>query len=178
MLSEEERQGLLRFARASIVAYLTAGPRPAPPKLADPNRHAGAFVTLTTEGELRGCIGYPGATGDLNDVVAEAAVAAATQDPRFPPLAVSDLPRLHVEISVLTPIEPVRHLEEIEVGRDGLVAEQGYRRGLLLPQVASEYGWDREEFLSHTCLKAGLRADAWRGGAAISRFQAEVFEER
>jgi AmmeMemoRadiSam system protein A len=111
-------------------------------------------------------------------VVEECAIAAASRDPRFPPLTAGELPAVDIEISVLTPICPVGDVTEIEVGRDGLVAQDGYRRGLLLPQVASERGWDRETFLSHTCLKAGLRSDAWRTGARISRFQAEVFSEQ
>lgn len=177
MLSDDERRGLLRYARQVIVAHLHGDPRPSGVPLRDPGRHAGAFVTLHAGGDLRGCIGYPGSEKPLDEVVAECAIASATEDPRFPPLHASELPRLSLEISVLTPIEPVRDVSEIEVGRDGLVVEQGFRRGLLLPQVASEHGWDRETFLAHTCMKAGLRPDAWRAGAHVSRFQAEVFGE-
>jgi len=104
-------------------------------------------------------------------------VAAATEDPRFPPVTASELPDVTVEISVLTPITVVHDVSEIEVGRDGLVVQDGWRKGLLLPQVATEHRWDRETFLAHTCLKAGLRPDAWRTGAKILRFQAEVFSE-
>jgi AmmeMemoRadiSam system protein A len=177
MLTHEERCALLEHARHTLMALLSGAHSPAPPQLSSPFAHSGAFVTLEVEGELRGCIGFPGASAALTDVVADAARAAATEDPRFPPVRAAELPRLRIEISVLTPIEPVTDLGTIEVGRDGLVAEQGYRRGLLLPQVASEYAWTREEFLSHTCMKAGLRPDAWRTGASISRFQAEVFGE-
>ena len=177
MLTDQERLGLLRHARAALTAHLSHQPRPTPPALAQPTAHSGAFVTLESQHELRGCIGYPGAGGSLADVVADAAIAAGTEDPRFPSVSVSELPDLHFEISVLTPIERVMNLEDIEVGRDGLIASDGYRRGLLLPQVATEYGWTRDEFLSHTCMKAGLRPDAWRSGATISRFQAEVFGE-
>jgi AmmeMemoRadiSam system protein A len=177
MLTPDERTALLRFARDTIVAHLTVAPPPSPVPLEDPRDHAGAFVTLHVGGHLRGCIGFPGSDRPLDEVVGQCAMAAATEDPRFPPLTAAELPELELEISVLTPIRPVGDLSEIEVGRDGLVAQEGFRRGLLLPQVAIEHHWDRETFLSHTCLKAGLRPDAWRSGAKISRFQAEVFSE-
>jgi AmmeMemoRadiSam system protein A len=175
MLSTTERKALLDFARQTIVARLTGAAPPAPLALERPHEHAGAFVTLHISGDLRGCIGYPGSTKRLDEVVGHCAVAAATEDPRFPTLAPSELRDLEVEISVLTPITRVSDVTEIEVGRDGLVVQDGFRKGLLLPQVATEHRWDRDTFLSHTCLKAGLRPDAWRTGATISRFQAEVF---
>ena len=177
MISPDERAALLRFARETIAAHLAGRRRPAPPALSAPLEHSGAFVTLHAGGELRGCIGFPGARGPLGEVVGECAIASATEDPRFPPVRPEELPALHLEISVLTPIRPVEDLTGIVVGRDGLIAQDGFRRGLLLPQVATEQGWNRETFLSHTCLKAGLRPDAWRTGAAISSFQAEVFSE-
>ncbi len=177
MLSPAERTALLRFARHTIAAHLKTASPPAPVPLEDPRGHAGAFVTLRIGGELRGCIGFPGSDEPLDEVVGRCAVAAATEDPRFPPLTAEELPGLELEISVLTPIRPVADISEIEIGRDGLVAQGGFRKGLLLPQVATEHQWDREAFLSHTCLKAGLRPDAWRTGAKISRFQAEVFSE-
>jgi AmmeMemoRadiSam system protein A len=177
MLASTERAALLRFARDTIAAYLTGSAPPPPVGLSDPGAHSGAFVTLHARGELRGCIGHPGSSKPLDEVVGVCAVAAATEDPRFPPLTAAELPGVAVEISVLTPIRPVGAVDEIEVGRDGLVAQDGFRRGLLLPQVAVEHRWDRDTFLSHTCLKAGLRPDAWRTGARISRFQAEVFSD-
>jgi uncharacterized protein len=178
MLTEPERKALLHFARETIRTRLTGSAPPSPVRLAAPQAHSGAFVTLYVHRELRGCIGYPGSVKRLDDVVAHCAVAAATEDPRFPPLSSDELDELEIEISVLTPIVPVQDLTEIKVGRDGLVIEDGFRKGLLLPQVALEYRWDRDTFLSHTCLKAGLRPDAWRSGAKVSRFQAEVFGER
>jgi uncharacterized protein len=178
MLSPAERTALLRYARDTIAAHLKGSSPPPAVALADPRDHSGAFVTLHRGGDLRGCIGFPGSSEPLDEVVGRCAIAAATEDPRFPPLSAEELPGLELEISVLTPIRPVADTSEIEVGRDGLVAQDGFRRGLLLPQVATERRWDRETFLSHTCLKAGLRPDAWRTGAKISRFQAEVFGER
>jgi len=177
MLTLQEREALLTFARETIVARLTGSSPPRPVMLAEPHEHAGAFVTIHVNRELRGCIGYPGSQKRLDEVVGHCAVAAATEDPRFPSLSVSEFPGLDVEISVLTPIRPIHDVSEIEVGRDGLVVQDGFRKGLLLPQVATEHGWDRDTFLSHTCLKAGLRPDAWRSSAKIFRFQAEVFGE-
>lgn len=178
MLTGSERKALLHFARQTITTRLTGSAPPPPVQLENPLAHAGAFVTLTVQGELRGCIGYPGSVKRLDEVVGHCAVAAATEDPRFPPLSAEEIDELDIEISVLTPITPVHDLSEIQVGRDGLVIEDGFRKGLLLPQVATEHHWDRDTFLSHTCLKAGLRPDAWRSGAKVLRFQAEVFGER
>jgi AmmeMemoRadiSam system protein A len=177
MLTALERSALLRFARDTIVARLTGAPTPPPVRLDDPQHHAGAFVTLQVHRELRGCIGYPGSERRLDEVVGHCAIAAATEDPRFPPLSAAELPDVDLEISVLTPIRKVNDVSEIEVGRDGLIVQDGFRKGLLLPQVATEHHWDRDTFLSHTCLKAGLRPDAWRTGAKIFKFQAEVFSE-
>lgn len=177
MLTDDERSSLVCYAHAVIAAHLRGEAPPPPVTLREPMRHAGAFVTLHAGGELRGCIGYPGSQKPLDEVIAQCAVASATEDPRFPPVHFSELDGLTVEISVLTPIEPVGDVADIEVGRDGLVVEQGFRRGLLLPQVALEHEWDRETFLNHTCMKAGLKAGAWRAGAQVSRFRAEVFGE-
>lgn len=178
MLTPAERKALLQFARDTIGSRLTGVAPPAPVRLDNPQDHSGAFVTIHSKGELRGCIGYPGSEKPLDQVVGHCAVAAATEDPRFPPVAAAEMPDIHLEISVLTPIRKVGDVSEIQVGRDGLVIQDGFMRGLLLPQVATEQGWDRDTFLSHTCLKAGLRPDAWRLGAKIFRFQAEVFSEK
>jgi AmmeMemoRadiSam system protein A len=178
MLSTRERDALLRFARETIVARLTGSAPPEKVDLVEPQDHAGAFVTLYVNRELRGCIGYPGSEKRLDEVVGHCAVAAATEDPRFPILTAGELGDLHLEVSVLTPIRKVTDVSEIELGRDGLVVQEGFRKGLLLPQVATEHRWDRDTFLSHTCLKAGLRPDAWRSGAKIFKFQAEVFGEK
>ncbi len=139
MLTHDERQRLLRLARETLAHHLGGAPAPGPVELEDASCHSGAFVTLHVDRELRGCIGYPGSQDPLDQVVARCAIAAATEDPRFTSVEADELPRTSIEISVLTPIMPVTDIGNIEVGRDGLVMEQGYRRGLLLPQVASEY---------------------------------------
>jgi AmmeMemoRadiSam system protein A len=113
----------------------------------------------------------------LTEVVESCAASAALSDPRFPPVSATDFPQIAVEISVLGPIEPVADIAEIEIGRHGLIAQLGTRRGLLLPQVAEEWKWDREMFAGQTCLKAGLPANAWRSGAQLFKFEAEVFGE-
>ena len=177
-LSPEARRELLRIARDAVSAAVHG--RRYDPHAGAPGTDApgGAFVTLHRFGELRGCIGQIEAREPLADTVAHCAVAAALRDPRFPPLTAPELgPGTDFEISVLTPMQPVNSVEEIEVGRDGLLIEQGARSGLLLPQVAAERGWDLETFLAHTCRKAGLPPDAWKHGAQIFRFQAEIFRE-
>jgi len=177
VLSNDDRRELLRLAREAIHQRLTGGRAPAKPRLANPVLRAGAFVSLHLLGNLRGCIGHPAGDRLLAEVVAECAVAAATEDPRFPPLRPEELAHAHLEISVLGPITPVSDVAEIEIGRHGLIVEQGYHRGLLLPQVATEHAWERDTFLAHTCLKAGLRADTWKSGVEIQKFEAEVFGE-
>ena len=176
-LTAEERLSFLALARQAIHAHLTHGPRP---HLEGGNASArlGTFVSLHVRGELRGCIGYPEADRPLGDVIAHCAVSAAAEDPRFPPLTLGELAEAQIEISVLGPIEPVKDVSEITVGRHGLIVSQGYFKGLLLPQVATERGWDRETFLAHTCLKAGLKRDAWMSGTQIFKFEAEVFAEQ
>lgn len=182
MISDDDRRRLLAIARAAIVTTCR-GADPGQPvravaaaPIAD-NRKAAAFVTLHKLGELRGCIGHLAADLALDAVVARCAVASATEDPRFPAVTASEVDALVIEISVLGPLEPIRGPAEIEVGRHGLVVEQGWARGLLLPQVATEWNWDAETFLAQTCRKAGLPADAWRHGAKVFRFEAEVFGE-
>ncbi len=121
----------------------------------------GAFVTLKKRGHLRGCIGYIKAMKPLWETVQEMAVAAAFHDPRFPSLQDNELKDLSVEISVLSPLQRIKNINEIEVGKHGLYIVRGYNSGLLLPQVAIEYGWDRETFLRETCCKAGLPSEQW-----------------
>ncbi|MBN2205846.1 MAG: AmmeMemoRadiSam system protein A, partial [Candidatus Aminicenantes bacterium] len=125
----------------------------------------------------RGCIGFPLPHQPLSDAVREAAVLAATQDYRFPSLRLEEMSRLKIEISVLSLPRTVRSPDEVEVGTHGIIISKGLNRGLLLPQVPGEYGWDRETYLRHGCLKAGLPEDAWRKGAKIEVFTAQVFSE-
>jgi len=179
-LTGEEREALLRLARGTIEAALEGAKAPEV-GLSTPALEAecGAFVTLHKKGRLRGCIGYVVAVKPLQETVAEMAIQASQHDPRFPPVEAGELDEIDIEISVMSPLELVGDVSEIEVGRDGLVVQYGGRSGLLLPQVATEYGWDRETFLEHTCLKAGLSGDAWqKDGVEIRRFTAEVFGEK
>ncbi len=174
--SATERQVLLQLARDSIQTALDDRQldlTPPNPHLAQPR---GAFTTLHLEGKLRGCIGYVFPTDSLYKTVADTARAAAFEDPRFEPVTLIEVPHLTVEISVLSRLQPIRS-DEVLVGKHGLVVTKGNHRGLLLPQVAPEWGWDRETFLAQTCLKAGLPADAWQHGAQLQAFTAEVFGE-
>ncbi len=181
MLNEEQRQRLLKLARTSIESILDGRSLPLSEGDYDEvlRRPAGAFVTLRTKrGDLRGCIGSIRAVEPLFKAVASSAVSAAFRDPRFFPVRPDEMPQLDLEISVMGPIEAVRDVAEIEVGRDGLIISKGRFAGLLLPQVATEYGWDREAFLDQTCIKAGLPAGSWRiEETRIEKFAAEVFGE-
>jgi AmmeMemoRadiSam system protein A len=136
----------------------------------------GGFTTLHLNGKLRGCIGYVVPTHSLYRTVAETARAAAFDDPRFRPITSDEASELKIEISVLSLLQPIRP-EEVQIGVHGLVVAYGGRRGLLLPQVPVEWGWDRETFLAQTCLKAGLPPDAWLQGAELQAFTAEVFSD-
>jgi AmmeMemoRadiSam system protein A len=170
-----DRASLLRIARDAIVAHVHREAPRAPQVTDGVVWNAGAFVTLHRRGELRGCIGRLEADQPVARVVAHCAVAACSQDPRFPPVTAEELHDLDIELSILGPIEPVAHLEEIEIGRHGVIIERGVHRGLLLPQVAVERKWDRTRFVQETCRKAGLPRDAWQAGATMSKFEAEVF---
>jgi AmmeMemoRadiSam system protein A len=176
LLNDAERRTLLRFARDTIAAHLAGRPLPAF-EVGGFDRRGGAFVTVHTNRILRGCIGYVETDERLVEVVSRCAISAATEDPRFPPLHIDELAVVELELSVMGPLESVADVQEIEVGRHGLIVRQVQRRGLLLPQVAIEWGWDRETFLSQTCAKAGLPLDAWRSGAEIFKFEADVFGE-
>ena len=167
---------MLALAHRSIEAALAE----LPIDLTAPNEHLaearGAFTTLHLFGNLRGCIGYVLPVGSLYQTVAETARAAAFDDPRFQPITQDEAPNVKIQISVLSVPRPIRP-EQVEVGKHGLMVSAGMRRGLLLPQVAVEWDWDREAFLAQTCVKAGLRPDAWQRGAEIQAFTAEVFGE-
>ena len=178
MLTEEDKSALLRLAREAVVSEV--GGTPASSALARQLPEAsGVFVTLKRRGELRGCIGTLQCRTGLAQEVARTARESATQDPRFPPVVVEEVPELSLEISVLGPLEEIDPAAPgaIVIGKHGLVVEQGHRRGLLLPQVAPEWGWDVPQFLRQTCRKAGLPDDAWQRGARVFRFEADVFGE-
>lgn len=177
LLSDPQRHALVALARAAVDAQVTGTRLPAPPEIPLPSA-SGVFVTVTSHGELRGCLGTLACPpGHLADEVVRCAADAASRDPRFDPVAPAELPDLGVEVSVLGPLESIdpHAPEAVVVGRHGLVVEQGRRRGLLLPQVATEWGWNAEQFLRQTCVKAGLAPDAWEHGAEVSRFTADVF---
>jgi AmmeMemoRadiSam system protein A len=178
LLDERSKRSLLLKARRAIAKAIGVTDEiPTPESLIPADCLAGAFVTLRKNGRLRGCIGYPEPELPLLEVVERCAVSAALSDPRFPPLSAAEWADVDLELSVLGPIEPVDHISEVLVGRDGLIVELGRRRGLLLPQVAVEWKWDAIEFASQTCIKAGLSRDAWQQGAKLFRFEAEVFSE-
>ncbi len=177
MTSDLDRRRLLEIAREAIAAYLAKQPLPERPLEGVLAACGGAFVSLHSGDELRGCIGHVEADEPLGVVVPRCAVAAASEDPRFRPVMATELPALQIELSLLGPLVHVSAPAEIDIGRHGIVVEQGWRRGLLLPQVAIEWQWTAEEFLSHTCHKAGLARDAWRRGAQVWRFEAEVFAD-
>jgi AmmeMemoRadiSam system protein A len=174
-LPEEEKRQLLALARKSIEAAVSDAPEPEAPASA---RRAGVFVSLHLRGRLRGCIGIIEPTASLPEEVIRCAASAALEDPRFPAVSRAELPELEIEISVLSPLAPITP-EEIEPGRHGLFVTQGPFRGLLLPQVATQFHWSRQRFLEETCLKAGLPRDAWRDPSTkIFGFTAEVFSEK
>jgi AmmeMemoRadiSam system protein A len=176
-LTDRERIEVLALARRAVEAAAAGHPVDTPAPEGALAIHAGAFVSLHRAGVLRGCIGHIEGDRTLAHVISSCAAAAATDDPRFPPVASDEVPDLDIEVSVLAGIERVSDIAHIEVGRHGLIVEQQRHKGLLLPQVATEHGWDRLTFLSHTCRKAGLTADAWKTGATVYRFEAEVFGE-
>ena len=178
MIGDCDRRQLLRIARDAIAAEVTGAPLPLDESSGVMADRAGAFVTIHNHGELRGCIGHVEADEALGRLIPRMAVAACSSDPRFPRVDSRELMDIDLEISVLGPLEAIASPDEIEIGRHGLVVELGWHRGLLLPQVATEWKWDSETFVAHTCHKAGLPRDAWRHGAKMFRFEAEVFGER
>ncbi len=177
-LSETEKRKLLAIARESIVNHIKGGQVPKF-DVTEENLKAnrGCFVTIKIGGRLRGCLGQFTSDKPLHHLVSEMAIAAATRDPRFYPLESDDLDNIILEISVLSPLKQIDSIEEIEVGSHGLYIEKNFYRGVLLPQVAVEYGWDRNTFLEQTCVKAGLEKDDWKEEADIYVFSAEVFGE-
>ncbi len=172
--SSEERRLLLGLAHEGIESLLTGRKlsfQPASPHLEEPR---GVFTTIYRHGELRGCVGYVQPVLPLYQAVVETARAAASQDTRFTPVTPEEMRDLQVSLSVLSPLRPI-DAEHVTIGKHGLVVAMGVRRGLLLPQVPVEHGWDRVTFLEHACRKAGLFPDAWKAGASLESFTAEVF---
>ena len=177
-LTRNEELACLKLARQAIAHYFKTGSSLRTPIKEGPLKEKrGAFVTLTVAGDLRGCIGYPLPVKPLDETIIEMAVAAASQDTRFDPLARREMDRLRIEISVLGLPEPLASPADVEVGRHGIIVSKDFNRGLLLPQVPVEHGWDRETYLRHGCLKAGLGPDEWKERAKIEVFTAQVFSE-
>lgn len=187
IITEAEGDFLVKLARYAITSYLKDQrilkvPEDTPQTLKEDR---GAFVTLNSKGQLRGCIGYPEPVKPLVNTVIEVAISAAVQDPRFPPVSWGELEDVSVEVSVLTRPQlievdnPIEYPEKITLGEDGLIVESSFCRGLLLPQVAVEWQWDKEDFLSNTCMKAGLNSDCWIDPEIkIYKFQSQIFEEK
>jgi uncharacterized protein len=186
-LTKEQGEELVRLARRTVDAFVRGEDIATPEARTEPflQEERGTFVTLKRlNGELRGCIGFPYPVKRLGEAIVEAAMSAAAYDPRFPRVEPRELDRLLVEVSALTPPEKVEYNshkdipKHVRIGVDGLIISAPGRSGLLLPQVATEYNLSPEEFLTQTCLKAGLPADAWiTDKIIVQRFQAEVFTE-
>jgi AmmeMemoRadiSam system protein A len=178
-LRDSDQQTLLRIAREAVRSYLEGDRREIPEIQSGPLAELrSVFVSIHNGPDLRGCIGNLRPTAPLYKATAECAISAAVGDPRFVPLAALELPSVRFEISVLSPMEQVRSRDEIEIGTHGLLVARGQFRGLLLPQVAAEHKWDREQFLAETCRKAGLPPEDWRNGVTVYRFTANVFDEQ
>ena len=185
-LSDSDGAVLVKTARKAVTEFLSNGNRM---KLESDleekfSFNSGVFVTLNNPGGLRGCIGFPMPEKKLSHAIIEGAIAAATEDPRFPSVKTNELNDIVFEVTVLTPpveidvSDPTEYLKKIKVGRDGLIIRHSFSSGLLLPQVPVEYGWDVEEFLQHTCEKAGLARDTWKNESVkIEKFEGIIFKE-
>ncbi|MBB46671.1 MAG: AMMECR1 domain-containing protein [Thaumarchaeota archaeon] len=185
-LSDSDGVLLIKIARMAVTEFLSNGKRM---KLESEDEkkfsfNSGVFVTLNNADGLRGCIGFPMPNKKLSHGIIDAAIAAATEDPRFSPVKINELNEIVFEVTVLTPpveitiTDPMEYLEKIKVGRDGLIISNSFSSGLLLPQVPVEYGWNVEEFLQHTCEKAGLGRDVWKNEKVkIEKFEGIVYKE-
>lgn len=181
-LKKNEEQVLVKIARDSLGLYLNQrllpelSAYPATPNL---QKECGVFVTLKNKKnkELRGCIGYLSGVKPLREAVRDCTVESATRDQRFPPMQPGEDQTVSIEISVLTPPQKIDSIKQIEIGKHGLIISKGLRRGVLLPQVPVEWGWNREDFLKAICQKAGLSEDAWKQGTDLYIFTAQVFKE-
>lgn len=186
MFNIDDGKFAVQIARKTIESFLKDKKTPDFKVPGHFNEKCGVFVTLNSypEHDLKGCIGYPEPHATLIDALMDSAINAATRDPRFPSVKLKDMDKIVVEVSLLTPPEPIKvekpqdYFSEIKIGRDGLIVEKGISRGLLLPQVPVEWDWDVEQFLTHTCRKAGLSGDCWLSeGAKFYKFSASVFTE-
>jgi AmmeMemoRadiSam system protein A len=175
--SPEERSLLLRLAHQAIVSRLEGREVLPAPYSEHLSESRGVFTTIYSDRKLRGCVGYPEALTPLFRAVIETAQGAAFDDPRFPPLTLAEAMQLQISLSVLSPLVSIA-AEEVVVGRHGLIVSYKGQRGLLLPQVPVEHGWDRITFLEQTCRKAGIPLDAWQHGAKVEAFTAEVFGDQ
>ncbi len=185
MISERAGNYLLNLAKESVKYYLENGvkiPKPDDYPI-ELDEKLGVFVTLNKNNNLRGCIGYPEPVESAIDATIEVSVAAAVNDPRFPQVTQEEFETLEFEVTVLTKPEiiavahPDQYFDEIEIGRDGLIIQKGYARGLLLPQVATENKFSIEDFLDHTCMKAGISADSWMDESCdVYKFQGQIFK--
>lgn len=177
-LEDKEKDTLLGIARLAIASYIVDKRIPVvKSEEKSLNMKCGVFVSIHKDGDLRGCIGVFTSDDPLYKTIAVMAVSAAFEDPRFDPVAEEEVKEIDIEISVLTPLKKIADPKEIEVGRDGIYIVKGSHKGVLLPQVAVEHDFDRNMFLDHTCLKAGLKAGAWREGAEIYTFEADIFDD-
>ena len=185
IFTEEDGKYLINIAKNAIETYLKTDTQINPPSDCANcfKENYGAFVTLNKNNQLRGCIGYPKPVMPLINAIIESSIAAACSDPRFEKLKLDELKDIDIEITVLTPPTlinvntPEEYLDNINIGEDGLIVEQGYRSGLLLPQVAVENNMDKEEFLSHTCMKAGLYSNTWMiDKIKLYKFQGQIFK--
>jgi len=186
-LSDSDGEMLVKTARAVVTEFLKTKNKM---KLDQDfeeafSSNAGVFVTLNHQSNLRGCIGYPLPDKKLYNALEEAAISAATEDPRFPSVAFEELDQITFDVTILTPpqeievLDPLEYPSKIKVGRDGLIVKSGFNSGLLLPQVPKEYGWNEEEFLGHTCEKAGLPKEQWKKkDTKILKFEGIVFKEQ
>jgi len=178
MIDEADEKPLLAIARQALEARVAGDRAPEVLCIGPLALRCGAFVSIHNGGELRGCLGRLSPSSPLGATLVSLGGALADSDPRFPPVSQQELPLLQMEISLLAPERVISSIDELTVGRHGVMVEHGRSRGLLLPQVATEFGWDRETFLEHACVKAGLARDAWRTRARILVFEARVFAER
>ncbi len=185
-LSDSDGVVLVKTARRAVTGFLSNGNRiKLEPDLEEKfSFNSGVFVTLNNPDGLRGCIGFPMPEKKLSHAIVDGAIAAATEDPRFPSVKTNELNDIVFEVTVLTPpieidvYDPMEYLEKIKVGRDGLIIRHSFSSGLLLPQVPVEYGWNTEEFLQHTCEKAGLARDTWKNESVkIEKFEGIIFKE-